>query len=568
MKKSIILASVAVLALVFASCNDMLDKNPRDRFVLDDSFWSNANQVESFSNTLYENYSAYGQGGSGGWFYFKSLSDDQVNPSFDDWMFTSVPATSSYWSSPYTEIRRCNYLINGVANSSLDNKEYYIAVGRLNRAWQYFQLVRMYGDVQWLDVVIDDPESDLVNGARDDRDEVMDKVYEDLAYAAEHLTGTNKNAWNPYMAYAMMSDVCLYEGTYCKYRTAADNGKAPNLERAKTYLQRCIDANNKIMNSGNYSLSENYGDIYNSKDLSSNSEIIFYRNYEKDLLMHSTIDYTASSTQQRGISKDAFDAFLFSDGLPKALTVLSTDDHPALTPELDENAYNIYNLLSYRDQRLRVLIDPFLSFNGHTWARSGAMNMTSSTGYTIAKYDNPDAFTVAERTNTGQGYSDGPIYWLAVIYLNQAEALVELNGTISQDDLDKTINPLLARGWIPKMTPNPVAAPANNMGVSSLLWEIRRCRRCELMTDNWYRYWDLVRWHQLELLDTNKYPNINRGAYLGNVTDLESTITLDSEGYVIPITNASRTYDKKYYLCPIPSNQITLSDGTTQNPGW
>ena len=51
-------------------------------------------------------------------------------------------------------------------------------------------------------------------------------------------------------------------------------------------------------------------EVYNSLDLSKYSEVIFFRNYVKDQLMHSTADYTASSSQQRGISKDAVEAFL------------------------------------------------------------------------------------------------------------------------------------------------------------------------------------------------------------------------------------------------------------------
>ena len=147
--KSIILCGLGVALISLSSCDDMLTKSERTKFELGPEFWSNTNQVASYSNVLYENYSGYGQGGGSGWFYFKSLSDDQVNPSFDDWMFTTVPGTSTYWSSPYTEIRRCNYMLTGLKNSTLldSEKNYYVAVGRLNRAWQYYQLVRMYGDV-------------------------------------------------------------------------------------------------------------------------------------------------------------------------------------------------------------------------------------------------------------------------------------------------------------------------------------------------------------------------------------------------------------------------------------
>lgn len=566
MKKSVLYA-LAASVMVLASCNDMLDKSPRSEFSNNPTFWSNANSVESYSNTLYENYSGYGQGGSGGWFYFKSLSDDQANPNFDNWTFTSVPNTSSYWSSPFEEIRRCNYLIEGMAISSLADgvKKNYEAVARLNRAWQYFQLVREYGDVQWYEKVVLDPNNEEeVNQPRTDRDVVMDNIVADLDFAIENLTTVKAgNAWSKHMALAMKSDVCLFEGTYCKYRTQEDNGKPADAARAQKYLQLAVAASQELMNAG-YALSANYGDVYNSLNLNGNPEVIFWRNYHKDVLGHSTVDYTTGSTAQRGITKDAVDAFLFRDGKPLATTSLDTDDKA----ELDKTGhYSIKKMLANRDKRLSVIIDSIVCFKGHGWPRDPQLaEMTSSTAYTIAKYDNALMGTdnpTLYRNGIGSGYTDAPIFWISVVYLNYAEAKAEL-GTLTQEDLNNTVNKLLARGEVPALTLTPAADPANNHGVSNLLWEIRRCRRCELMTDNWYRYWDLVRWHQLDKLDSNKYPNINRGANLSNVPNCE--VALDG-GYVIA-TSATRTFDKKHYFWPIPQNQITLGNKTTQNDGW
>ena len=566
MKKTVLYALVASV-MVLASCNDMLDKSPRSEFSNNPTFWSNANSVESYSNTLYENYSGYGQGGSGGWFYFKSLSDDQANPNFDNWTFTSVPNTSSYWSSPFEEIRRCNYLIEGMAISSLADgvKKNYEAVARLNRAWQYFQLVREYGDVQWYEKVVLDPNNEEeVNQPRTDRDVVMDNIVADLDFAIENLTTVKAgNAWSKHMALAMKSDVCLFEGTYCKYRTQEDNGKPADAARAQKYLQLAVAASQELMNAG-YALSANYGDVYNSLNLNGNPEVIFWRNYHKDVLGHSTVDYTTGSTAQRGITKDAVDAFLFRDGKPLATTSLDTDDKA----ELDKTGhYSIKKMLANRDKRLSVIIDSIVCFKGHGWPRDPQLaEMTSSTAYTIAKYDNALMGTdnpTLYRNGIGSGYTDAPIFWISVVYLNYAEAKAEL-GTLTQEDLNNTVNKLLARGEVPALTLTPAADPANNHGVSNLLWEIRRCRRCELMTDNWYRYWDLVRWHQLDKLDSNKYPNINRGANLSNVPNCE--VALDG-GYVIA-TSATRTFDKKHYFWPIPQQQITLGNKTTQNDGW
>lgn len=568
MKKSVLYA-LAASVMVLASCDDMLDKTPRSEFSNTPAFWSNSNSVESYSNTLYENYSGYGQGGSGGWFYFKSLSDDQADPNFENWTFTTIPNTSSYWSSAFTEIRRCNYIIEGMAMSSLDDavKKNYEAIARLNRAWQYFNLVRQYGDVQWYDKVILDPNDEAVNQPRTDRDLVIDNVVADLDYAINNLTTTKAgNAWSKHMALAMKSDVCLFEGSYCKYRTQADNGKAADPARAEKYFKLCVEASEQLMAAG-YSLTKNYGEVYNSVDLSNNSEVIFWRNYHKDVLGHSTVDYTTGSTAQKGITKDAVDAFLFRDGKPLATTTLDKDDKAYLNKDGD---YSLGKMLSTRDKRLSVLIDSVASFKGHGWVRGGktqkTAEMTSSTAYTIHKYDNFAMGAdnpILYRNGIGSGYTDAPIYWISVIYLNYAEAKAEL-GTLTQTDLDNTINKLLARADVPAMDLNPQADPANNHGVSNLLWEIRRCRRCELMTDNWYRYWDLVRWHQLDKLDSSKYPNINRGANLSNVADCQ--VTLDG-GYVVA-TGKTRSFDKKYYFWPIPQNQCSLSSATVQNDGW
>ncbi|BCS84585.1 RagB/SusD family nutrient uptake outer membrane protein [Prevotella herbatica] len=568
MKKIIIYAFVAI-TLMFSGCNDMLDKSPRDTFTNNTTFWSNANAVESYSNKFYDNYIGYNSKGDLGWFYFKSFSDDQVNPTFDDWTYKTIPSTSSDWTDGSKEIRRVNYLIQGLSSSSLTNgeKARFMAIGRLNRAWEYYQMVRKFGNMQWMQDVITDPDDNRIYGSRTDRDVVIDSVLSDLNYAVANLDDvSDKTAWSKQMALAMKSDVCLYEGTFCKYRTTADNGKAPDLSRAQKYLNESVTASEAIMNSGKFALSTNYGDIYNSLSLGSNKEIIFYRNYEKDMVMHSLVDYTCNSTEQFGISKDAFDAFLFLDGKPKANTTLNTDDKAVIN---SGGNYSVSRMLSQRDKRLSLLVDSIISFAGHGWARvnnmgvSASPQMTSSTGYTVRKYDNMSLDSYY-RINIGTGYTDAPLYWYAVILLNEAEAKAEL-GTITQSDLDKTINLLQSRVGLKPMTLLPDADPANNMGVSNLLWEIRRCRRCELMTDNWYRYWDLVRWHQLDKLDTSKNPDIMLGANLSNISNVGVNVTTDK--YMIGNTK-TRTYDSKYYLYPIPTGQITLSPETGQNLGW
>lgn len=561
MKKIFIIGAVAA-SMGLVSCDDTVTKDPLDEFVNNSEYWSNTVNLDNQCNRLYELYLGYGNAGSPGWFYFKTLSDDQANATFDAWTFTNVPASASQWKDAWAEIRGIGYITDGLKSSSLDaeTKKYYEGVARLNRAWQYYQLVRMYGDVPWVDKALD-PNDELVYGAREDRDLIMDKVLDDLDFANTVITGTTKTVWNNGMVNAMKAEICLYEGTFCKYRTQADNGKAPNEERAKKYLAECVKACEAVMAHG-YTLNDDYKDNYCSTELESNPEMIFVKSYMKDLFMHSTIDYTSSSSNQHGITKDAFDSFLFLDGKPKDLTSYDTNDKG----EMNENGnVSIEKLLSVRDKRLAAIVDPCLGFKDFGYIRVEGALMTSATGYTIGKFDDPFAFDLYYRQNINTNYTDAPIFWLAPVYLAYAEAKAEL-GTINQGDLDKTINKLQARAGLPAMTTTPDHDPENEIGVSDLIWEIRRCRRCELMLDNWFRYWDLVRWHQLDKLDTTKNPDILLGANLSGIPGV--TINLNEEGYIISSENAIREYSAKHYLYPIPSGQITLNPNLGQNPGW
>lgn len=561
-------------SFMLVGCNNLLDKDPRDTFINNKGFWSNDNQVSSYSNGFYEFY------GTARSFYFTSLNDDQANPSFDNWTFTTVPNKSDNYSGNFSKVRQINYMLDGLETSTLSTakKTNYAAIARLNRAWIYYQLVKMYGDIQWESHVIGDINSDEVYGPRTDRDVVMDSVLQDLNYAIQNIPNNtaDKTLWSKEMALAMKSDICLYEGTFCKYRTQADNGKAPDLTRANRYLQECVDASENLRTSGKFQLNSwtpntagKIYTIYNSLDLSTNKEVIFYNHYEKDVKSHGLCDFTCSSTTQSGITKDAVDAFLFKDGKPLSTTTLNKND------EARRNAkghYSIAHLLNNKDKRLSLLIDSIICFKNHGWIRNepspnGPLpaEMTSSTGYSVYKYDNPQ-MELYYRTNANTNYTDIPLFWLATVLLNDAEAKAEM-GTITQADLDNTVNLLQTRAELPPLTLNPAADPANNMGVSNLIWELRRTRRCELMCDLNYRYWDLVRWHQLDKLDSNLHPTINYGANIHQLTDKTG---LSVVGDYLKATSSTRSFNSKYYQYPIPSNELELNEkeGMKQNPGW
>src|SRR5690606_3049758 len=92
---------------------------------------------------------------------------------------------------------------------------------RFFRAWFYFDKVQQFGEVPWIDRPLSSLDADLY-AERDTREIVMDKVLEDINFACEHISDVKDNSSSTvtrWVALALKSRICLYEGTYRKYHT-------------------------------------------------------------------------------------------------------------------------------------------------------------------------------------------------------------------------------------------------------------------------------------------------------------------------------------------------------------
>ena len=550
--------------VLFTGC-DLLNNDPDDSFTKGNFFTSETN-VEMYTNYFYAEWSGYGNNGSYGTFYFPTLNDNQAVTGITPWDFTTLSATDATWDASYAEIRRANILLENLegVEMSADAMAYYQSLGRLYRAWQHFCVVRKFGDCYWVDHSLTTEDQDILYGPRQNRNDVMDKMLEDLNYAVEHMGSKNassRTAYNVYVAQAIKAQICLFEGTYAKYHK---NDKA----RAEKYLAEAKTAAEAIINSGEFELTpgaEGYRANYNSLELAGNKEIIMYKNYVQDILRHATQDYCCGSTPTNGMSKAAFNAYLMKDGsLPTGEDkgVLGTDGYDAGKPV-------IYALLEARDPRLAQQIDGYLCYVGNNRARYegvpgqiGAAENTVTTGYGILKFDEPETPSGLRQSTTGN-VTDCPLFWLAEILLTHAEACAELGETATATT---SINKLRARAGMPDLKLQ--GDPANNMGVSDLIWEIRRERRVELMFDNNDRYWSLIRWRQLDKLDTEKYPDQTKGAWIDASWPGADQVKRDAEGYIDLNDTYVRKFEEKHYLAPIPSSQSVLNPKIGQNPGW
>ena len=563
--KKIILSLMAGMVL-FTGC-DLLNNDPYDSFTKGNFFTSETN-VEMYTNYFYSEWSGYGNNGSYGTFYFPTLNDNQAVTGITPWDFTTISADDATWNASYAEVRRANILLENLADVPMSEASmaYYQSLGRLYRAWQHFCVVRKFGDCYWVDHSLTTEDTDILYGKRQDRNFVMDQMLVDLNYAVENMGDKNassRTAYNVYVAQAIKAQICLFEGTYAKYHK---NDEA----RAEKYLKEAKAAAEAIINSGEFELTpgaEGYRANYNSLELAGNKEMIMYKNYVQDILRHATQDYCCGSTPTNGMSKAAFNAYLMKDGsLPTGddKGVLGTDGYDAGKPV-------IYHLLEARDPRLAQQIDGYLCYVGNNRARYegvpgqiGAAENTVTTGYGILKFDEPETPSGLRQSTTGN-VTDCPLFWLAEILLTHAEACAELGETGAATT---SINKLRARAGMPNLALQ--GDPANNMGVSDLIWEIRRERRVELMFDNNDRYWSLIRWHQLDKLDTEKYPDQTLGAWIEKGWPVGDGLKLTNgdHGYIDLRDTYVRKFEEKHYLAPIPSSQSVLNPEIGQNPGW
>ena len=167
----------------------------------------------------------------------------------------------------------------------------------------------------------------------------------------------------------------------------------------------------------------------------------------------------------------------------------------------------------------------------------------------------------------------------AEVLISYAEALYELNGAITDSQLDETVNALRRRVGMPAMLTNQFAS-ANGL---NMLEEIRRERTVEFIDEN-KRYDDIIRWKIAEKVlpvdiigalciadetSQNKYTELSdRLTVNGKLRD-KTRYGTQSDIYVIEFAEDRRFDVNKDYLYPVPLHEIAQSGGAvTQNPGW
>ena len=519
------------------------------------------------------------------------------------------------WSY-YSYIRRVNLMLDHIDGSKMSDmeKEHWRSVGYFFRSYRYFSLLSDYGGVPWIDHVLSDDETELIQGPRDSRDVIAQHILENLQYAEKNIKadGDGANTINKACVQALLSRFCLFEGTWRKYH---------KLDNADIYLKECKRTSRELINSMP-DVTDCYDDLFGSLELSGVKGIILYKEYSNAAgVVHATSRTGVTAAAHWNPTRDLVDSYLCSDGKPR------------WSSELFQGEEDIYDEFACRDHRLWLHVtppyrvtrtDPSTAFTS-SWEFTGnpkdqsymdSLRIRVGVSYGSGKerqktlpfrqgysggilgtvphysfYTENQAWYVSKLGYNNWKFfncylemgsqqieeTDMPIFRIEEVMLNYAEAMCELN-EFDQDIADITINKLRPRANVAPMKVSEINAAFDekrdkgntdypgDYEVNPLLWEIRRERRIELFCEN-FRFNDLRRWKKCHYALKKKLGQYVRKSDFPN----GAAVTIDgggTEGYLEFHPKPNHLWPDYYYLNPIPRNERVLNPQLEQNPGW
>ncbi|QMW00867.1 RagB/SusD family nutrient uptake outer membrane protein [Spirosoma foliorum] len=572
------LISLIAVAIGLAACD--LNLVPQDA-ISPETFFKTENDLLLYTNSFYNALPSAED------VYNEDVDNVVKNSLRDELQGTRVvPTSGGGWS--WTTLRNINYFLANSAKCP-DTKAVakYNGLARFFRAYFYFGMVKRFGDVPWYSRAIEVSDQEMLTKARDSRTMVMDSVMADINYAIANLDGSRQvNSITKWTALALKSRMALYEGTFRKYHPEF------NLPGADKFLDECVSASENLMTNSGYTIykatpATAYGKLFSS-DNAIPDEVILARDFSDELQVYHNLNYytMTASYGKPGLEKKLVNSYLMADG-------------SRFTDIKGYETMQFYDEVQNRDPRLSQTIrTPGYTRIGETTPLVAEFGATV-TGYQLIK------FVSAPKWDTfSKDITDMPIFRYAEVLLNFAEAKAE-RGTLTQADLDRSTKLTRDRVGMPNINltsananPDPYQAQqytqlsGSNTGV---ILEIRRERRVELVMENFFRWDDLIRWKEGQLLtktfkgmyfpgpgnyDLDKNGKIDLVIYEGTkptvagaqLLKLGSEILLENGnkgGNIVVNGHITKKFNEaRDYLYPIPTQERLLNPNLTQNPNW
>ncbi|ETN95298.1 RagB/SusD family nutrient uptake outer membrane protein [Zhouia amylolytica] len=543
--------AVFLLLSCIACNNDFLERAPSDQ-ISTANFFKQTKDLEVALNAVYDEigfnswWVTYGSGTD--MLRIEALTDNALdhhswNAGYRLADGTAAPddGYSSYrWKMRYVGIQRVNRIFEGVSGIENIDEEYknrLLGEAAFLRAYFYFDLVYLFGDVPYLTTSVSPTEvqgteeGPTTIAQRVDKDLILDDLVTQLNAVVNDLPvsypDSDKGRVTRGAALFLKSKILLYQE---KWNEAAAAAKA-------------------VMDLNAYQLFPKYETLFDYEGIGS-SEVIF------DIQVKQDVNQGEFYTQNYGPNSVGG----WSSSCPLQSMVDAYECIDGLTIE-SSPLYDPNNPYENRDPRLRYSI----LYPGHEW-RGGVYNTIPGATYdsSIVYGDQLGDGAPGEWNKTATGYNwlkyisnqdidesdywDGGVHFILMRYaevlLVYAEAKIEA-GSIDQSVYD-AINEVRQRADV-NMPP-----VMGGLSQSELRTIVRRERRVELAFEG-QRLLDIRRWKIAE----DVMPGVPEGLTYLDANDNEVTLNW-----------GERIFDpNKHYLWPIPQNEIDISK-IEQNPGW
>lgn len=569
-------ACVGMMAMAMTSC---LDFSPEAQ-MNDDTVWKSASNFQLFANLFYS-YTRDIQSGDP---YQYAVSDGPHSDTRSDLMAeanvnvysqgtNTVPEKDNNYTKLYQHIYYTNLLLKNAASFG-DQKSIAVPVAEAKffRAYCYFELVQLYGNVILLTEPVD-IDSPKMNAVRDDRGLVIDQCIQDLQDAANGLPDTPSESGRlcKDAANAFLSRVALFEGTWQKFHNGGADA-TENSERVTSLLNTAKTAAKAVMEAGHYKLfyneklgTESYRYMFILEDAQCNPAGLTTKDNTEYILArrHRLADGVGLNITKAYLTNAVYptrklaNMYVCQDGLPIEKSA-QFKGYDQATSEFQNRDNRMLTTLAQRGTKVwdNTAEHCRTAWDDSDLSRAKEVGATANSGYQTHKW--AVERQVADRYES----MDFPVIRYAEVLLNFAEAVYELQGRISDSDLDKSVN-LVRQRSNPKMVKLSNALVDNN-GLS-MREEIRRERTVELVFEG-FRIDDLKRWATAPVEMPQTLLGVKwKGTQFESLWANQSR-QLDADGCIILYDN--RQWDDKLYLYPLPSDQMQLNPNIGQNPGW
>lgn len=612
MKRYIQIMTVSALLMGgLTGCNDFLDREPLDK-VTPEKFFSSEADLAAYAinnykfNTVTDAYglNLFGQDND---------TDNQVTGSSNAyWIPGENKVASDRGDWKWEDIRSCNYFFDqvlpkyeaGAISGNQANVKHYIGEMYVNRAYNYYVMLKRFGDLPIVTTALPDISEELIEASkRQPRNKVVRFIIDDLKKAEDLLLANppgGKNRITKNAAYLLHARVALFEATWEKYHRGtafvpggsgwpgsdaqgydADTEINYFLDEAMTASKVVADqmvgvlANNtdtpEGMNASLVSLNPYYT-MFCDENMEGYDEIIMWKKFDESLGVTSNLQMElCRNGGGSGWTRGMVNSFLMRNGLPIYANGSGYD------PDWEKDGVNA--TLQDRDSRITQFTKKpgDVNYYGSDGTPSlcgislifGDAGSLATTGFIIKKGKH---YSTHMANDHSAGTSGGIVFRGAEALLIYMEASYEKKGNIDSDadrywkalrtraKVDPDYTKTIAATDLDQEAKGDFAVYSHNTKVDVTLYNIRRERRNELCAEA-LRWEDLKRWRALDQLKTT--PFLPEGMlYWGSVYEDE----LMDLCIVNPSTGNMSSKDLSNYI--LPNMKVTDNNSIARQGGF